>query len=187
MVIMLAIFMNLALLFYTARTTYAATLPKQSSGLWTNALKDDTLPTVRSNTTLGLVTNASSVLNASEFFIECSIESPTRRPIPIADYYEVVQQILIRDDALVPRRFNLGPSYDKQLHWRAGQCVIFFFDHRPMLTDAIPIIVVAHVAALIANDCITGARGYKGGTAQVGLNSGFVAVTHVMPPDVMAE
>lgn len=176
-----AILTSLTFLYFTASTIYAATLPKQSSGLWTNALEDEFLPTVNSNASLGLVANASSLLNASEFFIECLTGPPTRQPIPMADYYEAVQQILTRDDALVPRRFDLGPTFDKQFRWRGGQSVILFFDHRPLLTDAIPIIVVAHVAALISNDCITGARGYNGGLAQISPSNGFVAVAQYMP------
>lgn len=105
----------------------------------------------------------------------------------MADYYEAVQQILIRDDAIVPRRFELGPSGEKQFKWRGGQCVIGFFDNQPLLTDAIPIVLVAHVAALIANDCINEAKGYGGGYAHIGPNLGFVAVTQFMPPDINFE
>ncbi|KAF6218140.1 hypothetical protein HO133_006099 [Letharia lupina] len=183
---MRAIVLSLAYLFYTARTTFAVAFPKQSSGLWTNAPEDDTLPATSGNTTLRLEPNPSALLNVSALTITCLTEPPPRQPITLAAYYEAVQKILIRDDAFFPRRFELGPG-GKNLRWQGGQCVIAFFNNQPLKTDAIPIILVAHVAALIANECITEAKGYLGGVAQIGPSRGTVGVFHTVPSGSEAD
>lgn len=56
----------------------------------------------------------------------------------------------------------------------------------PLRTDAYPIIVVAHVAALIANECIAGQRGIMDGWAEIGPNKGRVVVTS-LPPHVESD
>lgn len=45
-----------------------------------------------------------------------------------------------------------------------------------LLTDTYPIILVAHVAALIACRCITETENYVGGWASAGLKRGLVVV-----------
>ena len=167
----------LAFFLHTAHTTYAATLPEQSSDLWANVIEDDSLPTAISNTTLGLVPTASS-LSDVYIAVTCLLPAPTRRPVFLAEYYAAVQQILIREDALVPRRFELGPagSGARNFDWRAGHCVIGFFDLKLVVTNSFPIIVVAHVAALIARDCLTPAKGFLGGVARIGPDMGIVGI-----------
>lgn len=172
---MLAIGTSLTFLLYTACTIYATPLPKQPPGLLTNPLQNDALPAISSNTTLKLMANASSPLNASEYAIRCHT-SPV--PVAMADYYEAVQKILIRDDAMVPLNFEIGPAPDTSFRWLGGQASIAFFSLQPLVTDEMPIILVAHVAALIADECISGEGGHAaGGYAHIGSHRGIVGVT----------
>ena len=176
-------------LAYTVRTMTATATPYQSSDVWDEALRNIVLPNTDSNTTLGFVLDASPLLNTSGFAITCLPKTRTYRPILMTDYYQAVQQILIRDDALLPQHFRLGPegSVRQDYYWQGGQAAIAFFSSQPLRTDAFPIIAVAHVAALIAHKCITEAEGELGGYARVGPNRGTVGVGNVNIPDVRTD
>ena len=176
-------------LVFTMRTMAATAAPSQSSDVWTEALRGVVLPNTDSNTTLGLVLDASPLLNTSGFKITCLAKTRDYRPILISDYYQAVQQILIRDDALLPQHFRLGPegSVRQDYYWQGGQAAIAFFNRQPLRTDAFPIIAVAHVAALIADNCVTEAQGYLGGYARVGPNRGTVGVGNVNIPDARTD
>ncbi|KAM0805894.1 hypothetical protein BDR22DRAFT_816765 [Usnea florida] len=176
-------------LLHTVRTMTATAVPYQSSDVWSEALQGVVLPNTSSNTTLGLVLGESPLLNASEMKITCLATTRAYRPILINDYYQAVQQILIRDDALLPQHFRLGPegSERQDYHWQGGQAIIAFFSSQALRTDAFPIILVAHVAALIADTCVTTARGYLGGYARIGPNRGSVGVGNVNIPDARTD
>lgn len=179
----------LLFLFYTARTICAAAIPKHLFGLLASFSEGDALPTIRSNATLGLAFDASLLLNASDFAITCFIASPHLRSIPKIDYYEAVEKILIRDDALVPKRFELGPGGRgrRNFLWRGGDCDIDFFNPEPLRTDAFPIILIAHVAALIADECLTEAKGYLGGHSNMGPTRGVVSVINPNPLYILSD
>lgn len=49
----------------------------------------------------------------------------------------------------------------------------------PLFRDSFPIISVAHVAALIADRCITEENGYAGGWARAGPRRGLVVVGYL--------
>lgn len=168
-------------LVYTVRTTTATATPYQSSDIWAEALRGVVVPNTNSNATLGLVLDASPQLYTSGLAITCLAKTRGYRPILMDDYYQAVQQILIRDDALLPQHFRLGPegSVRQDYYWQGGQAAIALFSGQPLRTDAFPIIVVAHVAALIADKCVTEAEGYLGGYARVGPNRGSVGVGNV--------
>ena len=176
-------------LVYPVRTMTATATPYQSSDVWAEALQGIVFPNTNSNITLGLVLDASPLLNSSALKITCLATSRAYRPILMADYYEAVQQILIRDDALLPQHFRLGPegSERQDYHWQGGQAAIAFFSGQPLRTDAFPIVLVAHVAALIADTCITEARGYLGGYARIGPNKGTVGVGNVNIPGARTD
>ena len=176
-------------LVYTVQTMTATITPYQSSDVWAEALRGVVVPNTNRNTTLGLVLDASPLRNISGFAITCLPKTRGYRPIPIDDYYQAVQQILIRDDALLPQHFRLGPegSVRQDYYWQGGQAAIAFFSSQPLRTDAFPIISVAHVAALIADKCVTEAQDYLGGYARVGPNRGTVGVGNVDIPDVKTD
>ena len=176
-------------LVYTVRTMTATATPYQSSDVWAEALQGIVLPNTNSNTTLGLALDASPLLNASGLAVTCLAKTRAYRPILVTDYYQAVQQILIRDDALLPQHFRLGPegSVRQDYYWQGGQAAIAFFSSQPLRTDAFPIIVVAHVAALIADNCVTEAQGHLGGYARIGPNRGTVGVGNVNIPDARTD
>ena len=176
-------------LVYTVRTVTATATPYQSSDVWSEALRGVVFPYTSSNTTLGLVLGESPLLNGSELKMTCLATTRGYRPILLTDYYQAVQQILIRDDALLPQHFRLGPegSERQDYHWQGGQAAIAFFSGQPLRTDALPIILVAHVAALIADTCVTEARGYLGGYARIGPKKGTVGVGNVNIPDARTD
>ena len=83
------------------------------------------------------------------------------------DYYRSVDQILVREDAMTPREWVLGPTHTQQFEWREGTCRIVLMAGLIIRTTPFPVILVAHVAALIAKECITEAHGYRGGKARL--------------------
>ena len=128
--------------------------------------------------------NASSLLNASDIDVKCFVPDQDFSPTSLPSYHEAVQQILLRADAMVPRQFYLGLKPEDQWKWSAGlgehdKCTITFANLQPVLTDKFPIILVAHIAALVADECLTEAKGFMGGYASPGPRKGFVAVSNV--------
>ena len=129
-------------------------------------------------------TSKMSLLNASSPEVSCFDNIPGFKPVNMANYFAAVQQILVREDAFVQRQFYLGPTHGVRWEWRGGargdahECVVVLFNKDPLLTDAFPIMLIAHVAALIADVCITERRSYAGGWASPGNNRGLVAVVN---------
>ena len=79
---------------------------------------------------------------------------------------------------MIPLSFEIGPTPDTSFRWLGGQAAIAFFNLQPLLTAEMPIILVAHVASLIADECIIGTEAHNaGGYAHVGMNRGMVGVT----------
>ena len=73
---------------------------------------------------------------------------------------------------------HIVPSLDNKYVWRSGTCTIALISPRLLTTPAFPIILVAHVAALIVNECVTETSGYRGGFYNLGGNSGGVFVAN---------
>ena len=139
------------------------------------------------NTTISDIrlNNASSLsLTESNYGLSCFDELEDFLPINMANYFAAVQQILPRDDALVPRPFYLGPSLESRWQWTGGEswddhrCNIVLFSKKPLLTDAFPLMLIAQVAARVADKCITAERSYAGGWGSPGIGRGIVAVVN---------
>ena len=171
--------------------TFAANalVPQSGSGLWADMLlsSSNSNNNITSNQSVYVKpNNASSLLKNSDIKVTCFDDVPDLKPINMANYFEAVQQILIRDDALVPRQFYLGPSPNDKWKWVGGrdsddeQCLVVLANELPLLTDLFPIILVAHVAAQIAESCITAGKGYKGGYAHPGPHRGVVVVGNTL-------
>lgn len=80
------------------------------------------------------------------------------------EYYETVDRILIRDDAMTPEQGFLGPPVPGYSYsWTADNCKIGFGARTSTRTQPLPITVAAQVAALVAKECITEAKGFLGG------------------------
>ena len=96
----------------------------------------------------------------------------------MANYYEAVQKILVRRDAMVP---NPYPPFAQTI-WNGGAagtedvCFIVLINRKSRVTDPFPIITVAHVAAVIARMCVTQEYGFLGGFASLGLLGSDVLV-----------
>ncbi|KAM0806136.1 hypothetical protein BDR22DRAFT_5153 [Usnea florida] len=130
-------------------------------------LENDNLATKRSNNTLQIDPNTFLALNASSNQIELKCHpyhSPLAR-IVMDDYYGAVNQILVREDATIPRQWVLGPIYPQHVEWREGTCRIILMARTTILTPPFPVIWAAHAAALVVKECITEARGYWAGKA----------------------
>ena len=160
---------------YFIITTYTL-IPQAQS----NSLPLDLLSQI--NTTRSTVQNNASSLDASDIVISCLDQVPGFLPVIMANYYAAVQQILILEDALESRQYYLGPSREMRWEWAGGttrddhRCTIVLFNKEPLLTDAFPLVLIAHVGAMIADRCITRVRGYSGGWASAGTGRGIVAV-----------
>ena len=59
------------------------------------------------------------------------------------------------------------------------KCTITFANLVPLLTDKFPIVLVAHIAALITDKCVTEEEDFMGGWASAGSGRGVVAVSNV--------
>ncbi|CAD6592205.1 MAG: hypothetical protein ASARMPREDX12_005884 [Alectoria sarmentosa] len=171
-------------LLYLMIPIFAVVPPVHAVALSANMLSNSLSITSGGNLWLDFKLSA-SFLNASNPTIVCFDTIRGVKSINMANYFEAVQQVLIRDDAIVPRQFNLGPTRDRQFNWLGGptgdkhEAVIVLSYTEPLLTALFPIILVAHVAALIANECITEAKGYAGGWASLGPTRGSVGVGNV--------
>ncbi len=171
--------------FYLVIATYAIAPPVDpTTSLWANMLSNSDPVPLTSNPVIDVKLNASSFLNVSETVVSCFINSQEYKATHMANYFVAVQQILTRDDALTPRQFYLGPSPDLRWKWTGDlgdgySCTIVLANKKPLLTDPFPIVLVAHVAALIAQGCITEEKGYAGGWASAGPERGVVLVGKV--------
>ena len=129
--------------------------------------ENDILAAKSSNNTLQIDPNTFPALNASSNQIELKCfpyHSPLVRVV-MSDYYGAVNQILVREDATIPRRWILGPTYPQHVEWREGTCRIILMARRTILTPPFPIIWAAHAAALIVKECITEGHRYWAGKA----------------------
>lgn len=120
--------------------------------------------------------NLSSPFNASNLVVQCFHNpappaSPYLRPIVIDDYFEILQKIMVQDDAMLQRRWNLGPSGTGQ--WKVNQAVLGLCAPWPPSTDIFQTVLVAHAAALIADRCLREDEGYLGGQTWLGLRGTF--------------
>ena len=182
---MYSITITLLSVFFLTNATYAILPPAQNEASMINLLSSD-YPVPPSESLLSNVKlNASSLLNVSAIKIDCFNVGREFRPTSLFSFYEAVQQILLRNDAMVPRQFFLGPKSEDQWKWAAGsgeyvhKCTITFANLRPLLTDKFPIILVAHIAALITDKCVTEEEKFMGGWASAGPGRGVVAVSNV--------
>ena len=182
---MYLIALTLMSVFCLTNTTYAILSQAQTEASISSMLSSDNPITPSQSLLSSVKLNASSFLNVSAIRIECFNIGPDFSPTSLFSYYEAVQQILLRDDALVPRQFFLGPKAEDKWIWSAGsgqfvhKCTITFANLQPLLTDKFPIVLVAHVAALITDKCVTEAEDFMGGWASAGPGRGVVAVSNV--------
>lgn len=184
---MCSIALAVILVSYLTSIAHAILQPSQSNALWADMLSNSDPSTSSNDPLLNINLNASSLVDASNIAINCFDDTQDFLPTNMANYYEALQQILIRHDVLVSRRFYLGPTPEARWKWSGGAigderpCSIVLANKKPLLTDAFPIILVAHVAALVAQECITEAKGFLGGLAS-DPNKGVVLVGNVKSP-----
>ena len=170
-------------LCYFTITTYAAVPQAQPSALRADMLSSSDRTTLNDSSTLHISTNASSSsLILPEIGVSC-FDARDFRPTSKINYFAAVQEILTRQDVLVPRLFYLGPDPRLRWEWLGGtmrgderECGIVLANQLPLTTDAFPLVLVAHVAALIADRCVTEENGYAGGWASPGPDRGVVTV-----------
>ena len=181
---MYPIALTLTSVCYLTSTTYAILPPAQSETSMISLLSSGNLMKPSESLLSNVKLNVSSLLNASDVDVKCFVPDQEFSPTFLPSYYEAVQQILSRTDAMVPRQFFLGLKPEDQWNWSGGlgehdKCTITFANLQPLLTDEFPIILVAHIAALVADKCVTEAAGFMGGHASPGPRKGFVAVSNV--------
>lgn len=122
-----------------------------------------------SNNTLRIDTNTFPALNASTDVAEIECFPPRDRfgSVVMDDYYGAVDQILVRADAMIPQEWILGPTPAQSYISRTGRCKISLWASTNLRTPPFPVIYVAHVAAVIAQHCVTEAHGYRGGMVRL--------------------
>ena len=172
------------LLFYFTITIHASAPQAQSGNMYADMLSSSDGITLNGNSTLSLINiNTPSNLSIPQITVSC-FDPSDFQPTSKAYYLEAVQKILIREDAFLPRIFFLSPI--QRFLWEGGpwgdpkECGIVIGNQRPMFTDYFPFILIAHVAALIAEQCINEENGYAGGWASPGYRKGIVVVGHIL-------
>lgn len=123
--------------------------------------------------------NSSTTLDAYSLQIICLTQpKPPARPIfnrvNIEDYYRAVDKVLVLDNAMSDRTWNLGPN--AKAIWDFGGAVVGLKVPYPTTSEKFPPIVVAHAAALIARKCVTSYQGYLGGGTRFGRNGQFYVI-----------
>lgn len=163
----------LGLIGYFTATISAASNGLQTKTLSLNSLENRILAGGTSNNTLHLNPDNFPTLNASTFLLEVrcfpSTASSLYPRVVVDDYYEAVDQILTRHDAMIPRQWILGPEPWQTVVWESGRCRIGLSASTLIRTPEFPIILAAHMAALVAKECVTEATSYVGGTAWLNL------------------
>ena len=155
---------------FTAIISAASTGPRpEVSAL--DPLENDILAAGPSNQTLHLSPHSIQPLNASDDLLDitcrASVPSAHYARIAVTDYYAAVDQILTRDDAMVPKQWVLGRDPSHQLSWTSGTCLLLLCARAQTMTQSIPIVLAAHMAALVVRRCVTEATGYRGGWARL--------------------
>ena len=176
-----------ALLFYFTSAIYA-NAPQAQSGnttMWADMLSSNDGTILDGDSTRSFI-NISASSNFSDPIPRISVncfDPGDFHPTTKAYYLEAVQKILVRLDAFYPRIFFLGPV--RRFIWSGGpfgsaeECGIVLGNQRLEFTAKFPFILVAHVAALIAEECINEENGYAGGWAAQGPRMGIVLVGHL--------
>lgn len=117
----------------------------------------------------------STLLNVSTPIIQCFTNPaetlPVVRRIVIDDYCEVLQKIMIEDDAMTPRQWDIPPR--GSVHWMDNQVIIAMSSPRPRSLQIFQPILIARAAALIADKCLREQTGYLGGQAFLGSGGEF--------------
>lgn len=170
------------LLFCFTIASYAGLPHAQPDAFWADMLSSSNRITTNTSSTLEIHTNASSTTAIDQRIRLSCFDAQDFNPTSKANYFDAVQKILRRGDALVSRPYYLGPSPRLRWQWFGGPkgderaCRIVLGSQSPRLTDEFPLILVAHVAALIADRCVTEENGYAGGWASAGPRMGLVVV-----------
>lgn len=97
--------------------------------------------------------------------ISCLADKPRsnkRQRIIPEDYKDALYSILTMPDAMQNQYFDFVRGKVKQ-GWRSESCDISMSAMKTCTPEAFPIILVAHVAALIVKQCMTQEKGYLGG------------------------
>ena len=148
----------------------------------TSASDNFLLSALVSNLTSGANNNLSSPNDVSFYPIRC-FELPPAPPRPervaLVDYYEAVQKTLVRVDSMIALPRTFGPIANPDYTWTGGTCQILLWAPETIVTDPFPIILVAHVAALIADKCLHEDTDHLGGSGSLdAFNGGFVVLGH---------
>lgn len=85
----------------------------------------------------------------------------------MADYCKALQQILMLPDFLDTRVWDLDTDPQTWLGWKSHDCGIFLGGHQKSI-EAFSPAFIAHVAAVVAAECLDITKGYLGGIAKAG-------------------
>lgn len=172
---MLSSLFSLGVFYYTVSLVLAATPITQTSVLSENDLIE-ALSFLDGNTTsfpLPPTTNTSAIelspiLTSSlaavgPVFCLVPQPPPQRRynPVVVDDYLENLENIISRPTAMIVRTWNLGPM-GKLVYIHKG-CRIGLQVPYPPSPIQFPRIYVAHLASVIAKQCLTEEKGFLGG------------------------
>ena len=144
------------------------------------SLADRALPTPSSTAVSSkYVTRNVSRLDMQVFEPACfkrvTAARPKYLPIVMDDYYKAIQKILITPDATIPHQWFLANDPDHTIRWYSNTCGIFL-GARDFGEFWIAPVEVAHIAAIIADDCLTDETQYLGGVVAAEVPQGRIMV-----------
>lgn len=116
--------------------------------------------------------NNSSLMDDSPIKISCFKQPPppappTYMPVRMSDYCKAIQQILLRPDFTETQIWELSDDPETWNGWKVNNFGIFLGGNSPTVEAFAPAFV-AHVAAVLAAECLDITKGCLGGTASAG-------------------
>ncbi len=122
--------------------------------------------------------------NATEASYACQLQpppnQPTRGPIDVNDCYQVIANLLRRDDIEAPRTFDVNKALAT---WTYGTCAIGL---KPNTTadgpsfDTFPLIDIARAAATVSTDCLSTPTRFHGGAYTVPIGPRAIYLVEIL-------
>lgn len=162
------------------RTNDFATLSDEATALLMLADNDTLTPPVAINSSniLGINSEISTSLNLSAAPVHCfSPDQPQGRVI-YNDYLLALEKIAVMRDAMQSRSWDLGPKGRK---WVSGRTAIGLRGPISRSPFVFQMIYVAHLAAMVAQECVTQEKSFMGGLVRFGYNNDFAVLVAARP------
>ena len=107
------------------------------------------------------------------------------RPVVVSDYFQAVHKRMVQDDAMIPRLWDLGR--DGIIQYVENEARVALKVPWPPSQQAFQPIIIAHMAALIADKCLREETGYFGGRVYLYPGKSDFRVVVASPTDPSAS